>query len=288
MSIRSVSRLTAPGLIFLFVAGMAAAQEVSTEMVILDFEELAAGEIISAARHPGTDRMIRIRGVNPGFEQNAAVIFDSSNPGPEDLDLGSPHREFEIPGEDGNPRPGPGRGDGGARGMPCQNDRPLGKLLIVDDDLKPLDAEGRVEVPDDEARAGARVLVDFSELGPVTIHGLTVMDVEEPDAEVWLYNVGIAEREEHQRKRQVLAHYRVHTENNGVARLFDPEIRNVPEEGCHVTLVRRKDGRALEPLAGVMSLEVAFNGSGAIARITYSAPGGQDLSEEARGEGSSR
>lgn len=244
----------------------------SGEQITIDFEEFEAGTIVETVAHPGSDGVIRILGVNPLFSENAAVIFDSAHPGSEDLDLGSPHRDFQVSGDDGS-MAGPGRGRGGAKGEPCQNDRPLGKLLIVDDDLKPLTEDGLVEIPNDLGRPGARILVDFAEIGPVTIHGMAVMDVEEPDAVVKFYRVGNLDRRSKPSRKKTLAHYRVHTEDNGAARLFDPDLRNVPEEGCHVTLVRRKHGEPLTPVSGVMSIEVDFFGSGAIARVIYSVDG---------------
>ena len=216
--------------------------------------------------------MIRVVGINPRFSQNAAVVFDSSDPGAADIDLGTPHHDFEVPVDHERTVPGPGEGDGGRRGEPCQNDRPLGKLLIVDDDLAPLDDEGRVAVPDDEGRAGGRLVIDFSEIGPVTIYDMAVVDVEEPSAVVWAYDVGMEERRQRPRRKQVLARLRFHTEDNGVAWLGDPALRNTPENRCHVTLEHRRDGRPGEPLEGVLCIETEFNGSGAIAGIIYSVP----------------
>ncbi len=253
------------------VSGAAFAQQVAVETVTIDFEGFAVGEVVSAIPHGASGKFIRVRGFNPGFEQNAAVIFDSNRPGGHDLDLGSPNRTFDVVDEDGNATPGPGLGDGGLKGNPCQNDRRLGKILIVDDDLSPA-IEGRVDSPDDEGRPGARLELDFSEIGPVWIHGMAVIDVEEPDAEVFFYNVAIEERRRRAKKKQIEAFYRVHTEDNGVARMFDPELRNVPESGCHVTLVKRLHGVPLQPVENVMSIETRFSGSGAIARIIYSVP----------------
>ncbi len=251
------------------VPGAVLAQDSAVETQTVDFEAFATGEVVSAIPHGTSGKFIRVRGINPGFAQNAAVIFDSDRPGRHDLDLGSPNHTFEIVSQDGKTVPGPGMGEGGLKGNPCENDRRLGKILIVDDDLSPA-IDGRVEVPDDEGQAGAKLTLDFSEIGPVRIHGLAVIDVEEPDAEVFFYNVGIEERQRRARKRQIEAFYRVHTEDNGVARLFDPDLRNVPESGCHVTLIKRKRGVPLEPVENVMAIETDFSGSGAIARIIYS------------------
>jgi hypothetical protein len=252
------------------VSGAAAAENAG-EQITINFEEFAQGEIITSVAHPGSDLSIHVYGVNPGFKRNAAVVFDSSDPGPEDPDLGSPNEEFEIVGPDGSMVPGPGRGEGGKSSSLCRNETALGKILIVDDDLSPLTEAGLVQEPNDEGRIGARLLFDFSDIGPVTIHGLAVIDVEEPDAEIWFYNVAIDQDDPRPSRKHQLAEYRVHTEDNGVARLFDPELRE-QDEGCHVTLMRRKAGQPLEPVPGVMAVEVAFSGSGAIARLVYSVP----------------
>ncbi len=245
----------------------------AVEQVTLDLEGFAKGQIVSSVPHPGSDRTIRIVGINPHFSQNAAVIFDSADPSANDVDLGTPHRDFDFPIDSPNPIPGPGEGEGGRRGELCQNDRHLGKLLIVDDDLAPAAADGRVAVPDDEGHAGARLLIDFADLGEVTIHDLAIIDVEEPDAVIWLYSVGIEERQRRARKKQVLARYRVHTDDNGVAMLFDPELREASEAGCHVSLMSRRHGEPLEPVEGVKCIEAVFSGSGGIARLTYSVAG---------------
>jgi hypothetical protein len=255
----------------------AVARAEESEKILLDFNGFEKGERVSAVPHKGTDRMIRVIGINPRFSQNAAVVFDSSNPGAVDIDLGTPHRDFEVVVDRDRTVPGPGEGDGGRRGEPCQNNRPLGKLLIVDDDLTPLDDEGRVTVPNDEGRAGARLVIDFSEIGPVTIYDMAVVDVEEPDAVVWAYDVGMEERQKRPRRRQVLARLRFHTEDNGVAWLADPALRDTSEDRCHVTLEHRRDGQPGQPLEGVLCIETEFNGSGAIAGIVYSVSEPEEL-----------
>ncbi len=256
----------------LTVAAATVTAQTADERITIDFEGFVKGQIVSTIGHPGSDKSIRVYGVNPGFKQGAAVVFDSSVPGPEDRDLGSPNEDFEVVGPDGTSVPGPGRGDGGAETSLCKNDRALGKILIVNDNLSSLTEDGLVKEPNDEGRIGSRLLFDFSDIGPVTIHGLAVIDVEEPDAEIWFYSVGVDPESSRPSHKRQLAHYLVHTEDNGVARLFDPELRD-QDDGCHVTLVRRKVGKPLNPVAGVSGIEIGFSGSGAIARIIYSVPG---------------
>ena len=136
----------------LFGASSAARAEES-EKILINFDEFEKGERVSAIPHKGTDRMIRVVGINPRFSQNAAVVFDSSHPGAVDIDLGTPHHDFEILVDRERTAPGPGEGEGGRRGEPCQNDRPLGKLLIVDDDGPSMNPRLPEPRPFDGARA---------------------------------------------------------------------------------------------------------------------------------------
>lgn len=77
-------------------------------------------------------------------------IFDSSNPNPLDLDLGTPHRDFG----------GPGRGEGGRRGAPGENSVPLGNLLIIqEDDPNQTGNSGRL--PNDKL-GGGTITFDFT------------------------------------------------------------------------------------------------------------------------------
>jgi len=114
---------------------------------------------------------VRGRAVTPeGDERNRAIVFDSANPPPEDLDLGTPNETFG----------GPGVGRGGERGQPFENDRPLGNLLIVGRNLKDADADGLVDNPNDIATSGNTLAFDFSGTrnGAVTVATITILDFE--------------------------------------------------------------------------------------------------------------
>ena len=65
---------------------------------------------------------------------------------------------------------GPGIGVGGEAGATHQNDVTLGKILIVSEDLN-------AGNPDDLDGKG-RFMIDFSSCGSVTVHNITVIDVE--------------------------------------------------------------------------------------------------------------
>lgn len=79
------------------------------------------------------------------------IIYDSSNPTPEDPDLVTP-----------------GYGDG--------NDEALGNLMIVAENDEDGDGDGLVDVPDDEAGGGI-ITMDFDD--PVTFCSITLVDLDD-------------------------------------------------------------------------------------------------------------
>ncbi|MDY7092234.1 MAG: SdrD B-like domain-containing protein [Acidobacteriota bacterium] len=99
------------------------------------------------------------------------MVFDSAHPTGWDWDLGTPHEDFG----------GPGRGDGGAAGMPGENHRSLGNLLI-------LSADGDAGDPDDFNGGGVFIFL-FDE--PVEIRTVTVVDTDcdEPFGRVTAFDV---------------------------------------------------------------------------------------------------
>jgi len=139
----------------------------------IDFDHLPAGTIVEQITSKGGVGPIHVRGVNLklGYSENAAIIFDSSCPGGctgGDKDLGSPHFDFG----------GPGRGSGGRKGQPNENGTALGKLLIIGEQLIDSNSDDLVDDPDDQAATPVMLEFDFSDIGPVTINGLTIIDVE--------------------------------------------------------------------------------------------------------------
>ncbi len=224
-----------------------AADSSQAARTIIDFESFEAGTVVSdVILVPGVGP-VRVRGQNPRFPgDNAAVIFDSSRPTGNDPDLGSPNVDFELP----SGVRGPGQGAAGRRGQPCQNSRPLGKILIVEEHLDTLTG-GRIPNPDDEGQPGGMLEFDFSALGWVDVDDIRLIDVEEPDAELtFVHADGTSTR--------VL----VRTGDNGVADLarMDP---NLTGPGCHVEY---PDGRG-PPFRAVQLMRVFFNGSGGIDAI---------------------
>jgi hypothetical protein len=142
---------------------------------VIDFEGFPAGTILAEVSTTSGSGPVEVRGYNPflGMSANAALIFDSSHPTGGDFDLGTPHMQFG----------GPGIGAGGGSG-PFQNDQARGNVLIVAENLNDWDGDGLVNSPDDlnaAATTGAALSFDFAALGPVTIVGLTVIDVEESE-----------------------------------------------------------------------------------------------------------
>lgn len=206
------------------------------EVEVINFADLPAGTIVEEAYGSAGTGPVRIFGENPRFRQgtNAAVIFDSANPTGEDPDLGAPNETFEI--EEG--QPGPGKGSGGVRGAEFENATPLGKLLIIAEDLVDEDGDGLVDDPDDMGNRSDQFIIDFSAVAPVTIHRMTLIDVES-------------------------------SEGQPVAKLYGAdgqEVRSValPATGDNgVTLVD------FGPTPGVSKMIVSLGGSGAISSFRF-------------------
>lgn len=131
------------------------------ECITFDNPNLAAGTIPTQLYTDANSGPIGVFGKNPNAPGvNYAMIFDSGNPFSGDLDLGTPNQDFG----------GPGVGAGGDLGSPHENNTALGKVLIVSQDLN-------TSQPNDLRGAGEFDL-DYSAIGPVTVHSVTIVDVE--------------------------------------------------------------------------------------------------------------
>ncbi len=139
---------------------------------IIDFESFAEGAIVQSASTGGGLGPIAVTGTNPRFPAtNTAVIFDSSCPGGcsgGDSDLGTPSLSYG----------GPGVGHVSGCGTACANDRPYGKILIVDEHMTDLDDDGLVDDPDDQGDEPVSFEFDFAAIDPVTIHHVVFIDIE--------------------------------------------------------------------------------------------------------------
>ena len=144
---------------------------------IIGFNGLAAGTIVSAMYGDGGLGPVYISGANkrlPGM--NAAVIYDSACEGGctgKGADLGTPNESFG----------GPGIGADGREGALYQNDTAQGGVLIVARDLDDVDpADGLVDEPVDQGnRREVSFSFDFTELMPVTVLGLAVLDSDQSE-----------------------------------------------------------------------------------------------------------
>lgn len=137
----------------------------------IDFEGFPAGKVLTQLTTDAGSGPVTVRGFNPFLGgANAALVFDTGFPTGGDFDLGTPNIAFG----------GPGIGVGGQQG-PFRNDRARGKVLIVAENLVDWDLDGLVNSPDDlnaAATTEGTLRLEFAALGPVTILGLTVLDVE--------------------------------------------------------------------------------------------------------------
>jgi len=219
-------------------AGPPAAEPVSPgtgqggDAVELGLEDKPAGTIVDRIDLGSDTGSVAVRGraVTPeGDERNRAIVFDSSNPTGGDFDLGTPNETFG----------GPGVGEGGERGQPFENDRPLGNLLIVGQDLVDADGDGLVDDPNDVTSSGNTLAFDFSgtKNGAVTVSTITIVDFERQSerARVELFGAGDAIR---------AAFTLPAVGDNGVGTFL------------------------LGPTTGVTRMVLILNGSGAIDEIT--------------------
>lgn len=104
-------------------------------------------------------------------KRHPAMIFDSGNPTGYDADLGSPNGDFG----------GPGRGSGGERGQPGENNQALGYVLILSED-------GDSSDPDDY-HAGGRFIFEFDQ--PLGVEKAQLLDIDynESKGKIKAYNL---------------------------------------------------------------------------------------------------
>jgi hypothetical protein len=200
---------------------------------VIDFESLKTGEIVSQVSTNMGSGPVLVYGHNPALAgTNAAVAFDSANPTGGDFDLGTPNEDFA----------GPGMGIAGEMGSPYENNSPHGKVLILAENLiDVLPPLGCIDDPDDADVPGALYGFEFSALGPVTVHGMTLIDVEaeESTAIAYLFDEDL---------NLITAGALPHTGDNGVSVFpFGPT-----------------------GVSGVRQMWVTLNGSGAIDDIVIS------------------
>ena len=200
----------------------------SSELTI-DFSEFAGGDTITSTH--GVTVTLAAKGRSCA---DAVIAFDSSVPHgvsqSDDFDLGTPNQAFG----------GPGQGSGGAEG-PFQNDRPLGNLLVIQED--PALDDGNPD-PQDDCVSGGTIVFDFSGLSAtgVRVAGVTIIDVDDN----W----------------QSKSQFRLYGENDQLLAIHNPPIT-------------RPNGVAtidLGDVSGVLRMEVEQRISVAIARLLLEVP----------------
>lgn len=131
------------------------------DFIVLDFDNILKGEIVSVIETGGCHGYIGVHGINPKFpNQNTAMVFDSSNPTEGDFDLGTPNEMFNGPGKSIN-------------GNQPSNNTSLGNMLIVSEDLNQNN-------PNDSDRPNTAFVFDFTKYGEgtVTLHSLEILDLD--------------------------------------------------------------------------------------------------------------
>ncbi|HKY59546.1 MAG TPA: hypothetical protein VJP59_00910, partial [Gemmatimonadota bacterium] len=200
----------------------------STELTI-DFSEFAGGDTITTTHGVGVS--LAARGE---LCADAIIAFDSSVPRGvqgDDLDLGTPNQTFG----------GPGVGVGGEAG-PFQNDRPLGNVLVIQEDPT---LEDDNPDPQDDCVSGGTIVFDFSQLSAtgVKVTAVTVIDVDD----TW----------------QARSQFRLYGERGGLLKIFRP-----PVTGPNGVATMDFD------VSGVLRMEVEERISIGIARILIEVPNG--------------
>jgi hypothetical protein len=104
---------------------------------------------------------------NNGGGPRSCLIFDSNNPGPLDLDLGTPNETC--------PGGGPGIGIGGQVGQPGENCVPMDNLLVVAENIVDGGGDGFVDEPNDEGGGG---MIRFLFHAPTVLLWITLIDIE--------------------------------------------------------------------------------------------------------------
>ena len=200
---------------------------------VIDFEGLVGGEVISSVHAVSGLGPVQVFGMNTNFADgtNAALTFDSACIGGctgEDTDLGTPNQDFG----------GPGIGEGGEDGSPFQNTLPQGKVAIIAENLVDEDGNDLVDDPDDQGAGLVSLAFDFSAIGPVTVHEITVIDVET-------------------------------TEMMPLVELFDGGGNLIALESLPATGNNGVATRAFESTAGVLTLMITARGSVGIDDIVF-------------------
>ncbi len=129
---------------------------IDAEALVLDFDDLASGEIVSSQflKTQG----VTISAINFGSGPGLAIIFDSLNPTGGDNDLAGPSW---------------------AGGNLASANTVLGKILIISENDIDSNADGLIDLPDDEgSRPAGSIFFDFE--NPMCSVGFDLIDVEGP------------------------------------------------------------------------------------------------------------
>lgn len=152
---------------------------------VINFENVAPNTIISSVTSAGgvfVD-MTSHNTSSPGYD-DAAIVFNSSAPHKEDLDLGTPSRLYGGKGTSGH--------DQSDAGL-ASNDTALGNIVVIQN-FTQYSALPYV-ANDDDNRDGLfeTMTFDFSSVGTVTAQSINIIDVEESEEKesgwVILYDV---------------------------------------------------------------------------------------------------
>lgn len=165
----------------------------------------------------------------------SVIIFDSSNPTGGDYDLGTPNQAYG----------GPGIGNAGTSSQ-GRNDVAENNIIILAENVRDNNNDGRVDGPDDDAAGGT---ISFNFNTPITIEAVTLVDLDD------------------------------HA-NNVITLKFDdgrPDVViSCPQIGNNsrkIVMTKEADGSSCD---GVTSMSVSFSGSGGIAGICFCKPGNLD------------
>lgn len=126
-----------------------------TPSITIDFENFQKGDVVSDIGYGISVRAIKIVKRLLGTTAVASpMIFDTSDPSGDDLDLGTPNEDFG----------GPGVGTGGEMGSPLENRVALGNVLII--------SENEDSIEPDDSKFGGTLFFSFNSATYVETIGL--------------------------------------------------------------------------------------------------------------------
>lgn len=196
---------------------------------VIDFESVTPGTLVTSLFANGGTGPIGISGTNSLFPGTNTALI---------FDSANPTGGDVDLGTPNQAFGGPGIGGEGGPGSTFPNDTALGNLLIVAEDIVDGNNDNLVDDPDDADVVGSTLTFDFSAVGAVTVDSMNLIDVEADETPP-----------------------SVELLDGGGSLITTIALPNVGDNG-----VASID---LGGVAGVVTMRVILNGSGAIDAVAF-------------------